>query len=168
MFGLVLKAIVVALAVTGLVSISGPPEVHAEPPSFPDLAAFTEAPLSVDYSRPDKWANGYSFFRTPDGLNCMAGSLVRCSGPLPGLPVAEFGGCAEVRQTHEEADDGTPFAFARGSTCRPEPDQLLDVGQKLTLTGNYTTTCVVGPDRLTACIRAGHGFVLQPSGSWVF
>ena len=168
MFGPLLKTVVVAFAVTGLVSIPGAPEVHAEPLGFPDLAAFTEAPLSVDYSRPDKWANGYSFFRTPDGLNCMAGSLVRCSGPLPGLPPAEFGDCADVRQTHEEADDGEPFTFARGSACRPEPDQLLDVGQKLTLIGNHTTTCVVGPDRLTACIRAGHGFVLQPSGSWVF
>ena len=168
MFGPLLKVVVVAFAVTGLVSVPRAPEVHAEPPGFPDLTAFTEAPLSVDYSRPDKWANGYSFFRTPDGLNCLAGSMVRCSGPLPGLPIAEFDGCAEVRQTHEEADHGEPFAFARSSTCRQEPDQLLDVGQKLTLTGNYTTTCAVGPDRLTACIRAGHGFVLQPSGSWVF
>jgi len=168
MFGPLPKAVVVAFAVTGLVSATGAPEVHADPPGFPDLAAFTEAPLSVDYSRPDKWANGYSFFRTPDGLSCMAGSLVRCSGPLPGLPVAQFGDCAEVLQTYEEADAGQPFTFARVSGCRQEPDQLLDVGQKLTLAGNFTTTCVVGPDRLTACIRAGHGFVLQPSGSWVF
>lgn len=168
MFGSPLKAVVVAFAVTGLASVPGAPEVHAEPPGFPDITAFTEAPLSVDYSRPNKWANGYSFFRTPDGLNCMAGSLVRCSGPLPGLPTAEFGDCADVRQTYEEADAGEPFAFARAGACRQEPDQLLDVGQKLTLAGNFTTTCVVGPDRLTACIRAGHGFVLQPSGSWVF
>ncbi|KAA0096855.1 hypothetical protein CIW49_19615 [Mycolicibacterium sp. P1-18] len=168
MFGPLCKAMVVACAVIGLVSIPGAPEVHAEPPGFPDLAAFTEAPLSVDYSRPDKSANGYSFFRTPDGLNCMAGSLVRCSGSLPGLPTAQFGDCASVRQSHEQAEDGGPFAFAKDSTCRDEPDQLLDVGQKLTLVSNYTTTCVVGANRLTACIRAGHGFVLQPSGSWVF
>ena len=161
------KVVVVAFAVTGLVAIPGAPEVRADRPGFPDLASFAEAPSSVDYSRPDKWANGFSFFRTPDGLNCMAGSLVRCSGPLPGLPPAEYGDCAAVHQTYEDAEDGRPFTFS-GSECREEPNQLLDVGQKLTLYGNFTTTCVVGPDRLTACIRSGHGFVLKPDRSWAF
>ena len=168
MFGVLHKALAVAYVAAGLVASPGAPEARAEPPGFPDLAAFTEAPSTVDYSRPDKWANGYSFFRTPDGLNCMAGSLVRCSGPLPGMPAAEFGNCADVLQTHEGAINGEPFVFAKASTCRLGPDELLDVGQKLTLTANDTTTCVVGPDRLTACIRADHGFVLRPSGSWVF
>lgn len=151
-----------------LCAVAGPPVAAAEPAGFPDLAAFTEVPSGPQFSRADKWANGYAFFRTPDGLNCMAGSLVRCSGALPGLPAGDYGDCAAVVQTHAAAVGGEPFRLERASDCTPEPDTLLDVGQKLTATTNYTTTCVVGRDRLTACIKDGHGFVLQPSGSWVF
>ncbi len=162
---LAVPAMVAALAVGPAV-----PSAEAQPPGFPDLNAFTEAPANLDFSRPDRWANGYAFFRTPDGLSCMIGGVRRCSGPVPGLPV-EYGECAVVLQTHEESSRSTPFRFEKSvEGCPPPADELLNVGQKLTLTANNTTTCVVGEDRLTACIDGNgkHGFVLQPSGSWVF
>lgn len=148
-----------------------PAPASAAPPGFPDLSLFKEVHDGRTFTRPDKWANGYAFFRTPDGLNCMIGGVRRCSGPLPGLPVQYSGECAAVLQTHEESSRSEPFKFeepAKG--CVPPTDDLLNIGQKLTLTANHTTTCVVGKDRLTACIDGDgkHGFVLQPSGSWTF
>lgn len=162
---LAVPAMVATLAVGPAV-----PSAEAQPPGFPDLNAFTEAPANLDFSRPDRWANGYAFFRTPDGLSCMIGGVRRCSGPLPGLPV-EYGECAVVLQTHEEYSRSAPFRFEKSvKGCPPPADTLLNIGQKLTLTANNTTTCVVGEDRLTACIDGDgkHGFVLQPSGSWAF
>lgn len=168
MFGALLKSLTILALAAGLCAAPGTPAAHAEPAGFPDLTGFAEAPPNLHFSRPERWANGYAFFRTPDGLNCMAGSLVRCSGSLPGLSPTEYGTCAAVLQTNDAAHRGEPFEFKRESDCESAPDQLLDVGQKVTFTAASTTTCVVGRDRLTACIKDGHGFVLQPSGSWVF
>lgn len=168
MLGSLLKTLAIPALAVVLYAAPDVPRAQAEPAGFPDLTAFTEAPANMHFSRPDKWASGYAFFRTPDGLNCMSGSIVRCSGALPGLSTAEYGDCAEVFQTYDAASRGEPFTFGRTSDCDDAPDELLDVGQKLTFTTNSTTTCVVGRDRLTACIRGDHGFVLQPSGSWVF
>lgn len=161
------SAAVTALAV-GMCAFSGGPTAAAAPPGFPDLDAFTDAPAHLTYSRPDKSANGFSFFRTPDGLSCMVGSLIRCSGSLPGVPVAEYGDCAAVYQTYEAASRSEPFRLERAGECQRATDELLDVGQKLTFDTGYSTTCVVGRDQLTACISNDHGFVLKPSGTWVF
>jgi hypothetical protein len=101
----------------------------------------------------------------------MIGSLKQCHGPLPGLPADDYGSCPLVLQTFEEASRSESFRFKRSDgPCSPPTDTLLEVGQKLTLTGNDTTTCVVGADDLVACIDGNnrHGFVLQRSGSWVF
>ena len=158
-------------AAFSLACIGAAPSAHAQPAGFPDLDAFTEAPASLHFSRPEKAADGYAFFRTPDGLSCMLGSVNRCSGPLPGLPADNYGDCAVVVQTYEEASRSEPFRFEKSTEgCPPPTDEMLNVGQKLTFTTNYTTTCVVGQGRLTACIDSqnDHGFVLQPSGSWVF
>jgi hypothetical protein len=146
------------------------PIASATPAGFPNLDAYVEAPPSIDFSRPDRWANGYAFFRTPDGLNCMAGPLSRCSGALPGVG-PEFATCGEVSRTDGQGGRSQPFALRALQAAECEvggTDPVLEVGQKLTLAGNHTTTCVVGADRLTACIENDHGFVLQPSGSWVF
>jgi hypothetical protein len=101
----------------------------------------------------------------------MIGSLKQCHGPLPGLPVDTYGSCPLVLQTFEQASRSEPFRFERSDgLCSPSTDTLLDVGQKLTLVANDTTTCVVGANDLVACIDGDnqHGFVLQPSGSWTF
>jgi len=166
---LLLRLLTVATVTAGVALVPTAPTAQAQPPNFPDLNAFTDAPDNLHFSRPVRWASGYAFFRTPDGINCMMGSVTRCTGPLPGLPPGEYGACAIVLQTYEEETRSLPFRFeAASDDCGPTTDDPLGVGQKLTFTTNYTTTCVVGEGRLTACIQNDHGFVLQPSGSWVF
>ncbi|WP_029110123.1 hypothetical protein [Mycobacterium sp. URHD0025] len=145
------------------------PDAHAQPPGFPDLSQFTEvdaAQFSRPFSYAERWANVYSFFRTPDGVNCAIGPGSWCTGNIPGLPSSQSDACASVHQT----GDNQQFTFSTDDiTCESTKDKLLNPGQKLTdsLTG---TTCVVGQGRFTACInpQSDHGFVLQPSGSWVF
>ncbi|MDT5064895.1 MAG: hypothetical protein QOK02_1050 [Mycobacterium sp.] len=166
---LLLRLIATATVTAGVAVVSTAPATQAQPPNFPDLKAFTDAPANLHFSRPVRWASGYAFFRTPDGVNCMMGSVTRCTGSLPGLPPGEYGACATVLQTYEEETRSLPFRFeASSEDCGPTTDDPLGVGQKLTFTTNYATTCVVGEGRLTACIQNEHGFVLQPSGSWVF
>jgi hypothetical protein len=60
-----------------------------------------------------------------------------------------------------------PYSFQKGTGCPVVTSPLLNVGQKIT---KADITCVVGADRLTACIDPilNRGFVLQPSGSWTF
>ncbi|OBG45604.1 hypothetical protein A5669_08475 [Mycolicibacterium fortuitum] len=145
------------------------PHANAQPHGFPDLRQFGEvdaAQFSRPFSYPERWANVYSFFRTPDGLNCAIGPSSWCNGAIPGVPRSQSGSCASVHQD----GDGQRFIFSTDyDPCESTQDKLLNPGQKLTdsLTG---TTCVVGEHGLTACINAqhDHGFVLQPSGSWVF
>ncbi|MGH3638000.1 MAG: hypothetical protein ACRDUX_03120 [Mycobacterium sp.] len=166
---LTMQVLAVLASATMLTGVPSAPQARAQPPGFPDLNAFTETPASQDFSRPDRSANGYAYFRTPDGLSCMVGSLVRCSGPLPGLAGAEYGDCALVLQSYEAARRSEPFRFEKSTDgCPPPTDELLAVGQKATFVSNDTTICAVGAGQLTACIRNDHGFVLQPSGSWVF
>ena len=166
---LTIQALRALASVAVLACVTLAPPAHAQPAGFPDLSAFTEAPASLDFSRPDRSANGYAFFRTPDGLSCMVGSLVRCSGPLPGLARAEYGDCTFVLQPYEDSQRSEPFRFEKSTDgCSPPTDELLAVGQKATFVSNDTTICAVGTGQLTACIRNDHGFVLQPSGSWVF
>ena len=163
------RMLAVLTTIAGLAVLPSTASAHAQPPGFPDLDAFTEAPANLHFSRPVRWASGYAFFRTPDGISCMVGSLTRCSGPLPGLPAETNGACPLVLRTYEQATRSAPFRFETTTDgCKPTTDDLLDVGQKLTFTASDTTTCVVGVDRLTACIQNDHGFVLQPAGSWVF
>ena len=142
------------------------PSAAAQPQQFPDLSAFADVSSPSQYSRPDKWANGYLFFRTPDGVNCMIGAIRTCYGNLPGLGPAQLSACSSVIQD----DPSAPFRFKQSDQpCAQATDALLNPGHKLTFEARGTT-CVVGQDRLTACIDSwhNHGFVLQPSGSWTF
>ncbi|WP_166906296.1 hypothetical protein [Mycobacterium sp. DL440] len=163
------KCLVVTCAATvtclGLLA----PSSSAEPPGFPDLSKFTEvdaAQFSRPFSYAERWANVYSFFRTLDGINCTIGPGSWCSGNIPGLPQDRGSACKSVDQ---EANDQQFTFTAHDSRCEPTKDKVLNPGQKLTdsLTG---TKCVVGENRLTACVstQGKHGFVLQPSGSWAF
>lgn len=150
-------------------SATAAPKASAQPQGFPDLSSFTEvdaAQFSRPFSYAERWANVYSFFRTPDGLNCATGPGSWCNGAIPGLPSGQSGSCASV---HQKGDDRQFTFSADNGNCEPAQDKVLNPGQKLTdsLTGS---TCVVGESGLTACInpQTDHGFVLQPSGSWVF
>lgn len=149
----------------------------AAPPKFPDLNAFQPvdtAPYTMYFGR----GGGGVFFATPDGLQCGWGSLangpsdhisVECDGPLPGLPetaARRQGGCERVGVASSLHSDLSPYGFFQG-TCPVITAPVLDIGQKITAAN---TTCLVGADRLTACIDPvlNRGFVLQSSGSWTF
>jgi hypothetical protein len=60
-----------------------------------------------------------------------------------------------------------PYSFQKGTGCPIVTSPLLNVVQKIT---KADITCVVGADRLTACIDPifKRGFALQRSGSWTF
>ncbi len=164
------------IAATSTLAIVAHPAVSsAAPPGFPDVDSFQ----SVDpaqYTMQSGRGGGGVFFATPDGLQCGWASLasgpdahvsVGCSGPIPGLPGAgPGGGCDGVNVATALASDLGPYLFQKG-TCPVITSPLLNVGQKITAAN---TTCVVGADRLTACIDPilNRGFVLQPSGSWTF
>lgn len=160
-----------ALATTAFVASAGVvslPSAAAQPIGFPDLTRFTDADPG-HYTRPfsyaERWANGYLFFTTPDGINCAIGGSSWCTGEFPGRP-DNPGACDSVQRDGDAATQ--PFAFgSNDGQCVPTTDALLGSGQKLTNTA-FGTTCVVGEGRLIACIQNDHGFVLQPSGSWVF
>ena len=154
-----------------------PGTATAAPPRFPDLNAFQPVdpgPYTMHFGR----GGGGVFFATPDGLQCGWGSLANgpadhvtaeCDGPLPGLPDTApvgSGGCERVGVASAQHSDLGPYGFFQG-TCPVITAPVLNVGQKITAAN---TTCVVGADRLTACIDPilNRGFVLQPSGSWIF
>jgi len=148
----------------------------APPPTFPDLNTFQPVDPAAYTASPR--AGGATYFTTPDGLQCVlpkpakAGDHVSasCDGPLPGLPAdAPIGkdGCSAVATPTSLPTDVGPYSFQAGTGCPVLTTPLLNVGQKITTAG---LTCVVGADRLTACIdpTLNRGFVLRPSGSWTF
>jgi hypothetical protein len=174
--------IVAVVAVLGGVFI--PPRIAAAtPPGFPDVNAFAPVDprphiydaLSGD---PHNLQDIRVRFATPYGVACLWSyatsetvySNMECIGNIPGIPdsVPDNGGlgCARVGQLNGWSNE---IAFDRHwGSCPPFPPiASLDVGQKIDA-GN--TTCVVGDNSLIACIDPAHdrGFVLQPSGSWVF
>lgn len=164
-----------ALAVAVFIAAMSPtPSVAAAPPGFPDLDAFTPVD-PAPYVGGGYGAPSINFhFATPDGVLCRwqystsPNSYVdiRCSGNIPGIPDDGGWGCAQLGATGIHG----PYVFTRGiGDCPPHPGWIgvLDVGQSVSASN---VTCVVGADRLTACIDSvrDRGFVLQPSGSWVF
>lgn len=94
---------------------------------------------------------------------------ITCMGDIPGIPdsVPDSGapGCARVWPRPVSSD----FVLDRhGGACPPfRGAAVMNAGQKIE-TGD--ATCAVGANQLLACIDPSRdkGFVLQPSGSWVF
>lgn len=179
MFSRIATAVIIAIFTTATVGCArGTPGVAtATPPKFPDTNAFQPvdpARYTIGFGR----GGGGVFFATPDGLQCGWASLANgpqdhvsagCSGPIPGLPEgAPRGryGCQSVGTASSMASDLSPYGFFDG-TCPAITSPMLNVGQKITAAN---TTCLVGADRLTACIDPilNRGFVLQSSGSWTF
>ncbi len=166
-------AITATVAVLGLgCSRTAPGIATATPPNFPDLNAFQ--PVDPAPYTAAARAGGAAYFVTPDGLQCnlpdpsKPGDHVSasCDGPLPGLPGnAPVGsdGCSVVGPPTSVPTDLGPYSFQKGTGCPIVTSPLLTVGQKIT---KADITCVVGADRLTACIDPilNRGFVLQPSG----
>jgi hypothetical protein len=170
---------VIAGTVTALAlgcSHAAPGIAKAAPPNFPDLNAFR--PVDPAPYTATAHAGGAAYFATPDGLQCSLPNPAKpgdrvsasCDGPLPGLPAdAPVGGdgCSAVGTPTSLPTDLGPYSFQKGTGCPIITSPLLNPGQKIT---KADITCVVGVDRLTACIDPilNRGFVLQPSGSWIF
>lgn len=159
------RLLTVFVAVHCLSATFLPSVAEAQPIGFPPLDQFADA-NPADYVRPfsypERWANGYLFFTTPDGISCATGGSTWCTGPLPGTAAP----CASVSQ------DGPNTGWTIRTTrepCVSAADPILAPGQKLTNPASGVT-CAVGADRLVACITGDntHGFVLQPSGSRTF
>lgn len=173
-----LAVITAAVAVLSLACSRNAPGVATAtpPPKFPDLNAF-QAVDAAPYTAAAR-AGGAAYFATPDGLQCVLPNPPKpgehvsasCDGPLPGLPDnAPVGsdGCSVVASPSSLPTDLNPYSFQKGTGCPIITSPLLNVGQKLT---KGDITCVVGADRLTACIDPilNRGFVLQSAGSWTF
>jgi hypothetical protein len=150
--------------VLGLAACSSAPKPAAPPANFPDLSAFT----AVDPNDPKLTSTS---FVSPQQISCVldrgAQKSIVCSGNLRGLPDSVPGtGCPAVRKASDSTD--TPYAFERsGPECVSSRAMPLGAGRKFV---GKNGTCAVGDGGLVACIDADnkHGFVLDPSGSWVF
>ncbi|MUL81542.1 MULTISPECIES: hypothetical protein [unclassified Mycolicibacterium] len=143
------------------------PIADASPPGFPDLDAFS-AVDPAPYVEHGLKASRVGF--TTPTMTCSwdylqdhnAHVVAGCRGTIVGMP-------AEARQSEIGSScDGVGSTFTRGSGPCPPPDEYprLAPGHKLTA---VNTTCAVTDDGV-ACIDpiVNHGFVVQPSGSWVF
>lgn len=159
------RLFVVASTVTAvaLTACSQAPEAPRPPEGFPDLSAFT----ALD---PDDSGSTLPHFTTPKYLGCAVdfgeSESIVCSGHLPGLPESTVGtGCTTVRRADSTSRDA-PYVFAP-SGCAPSKAMQVQPGRKIV---GEKGICALGEDGLVACIDADfkHGFVLQPSGSWVF
>jgi hypothetical protein len=149
------------VVVLGLAACSSAPKTAAPPANFPDLSAFT----AVDPNDPKLTSTS---FVSPDQISCVLDfgpqrSIV-CSGNLEGLPDSVTGsGCPAVRKANDAS-----YAFERsGPECVSDRAMPLAAGRKFV---GKNGTCAVGDGGLVACIDSDnkHGFVLKPSGSWVF
>ncbi len=143
------------------------PTVYAAPPGFPDLDAFSAVDPAPYVEHGLKVSR--IGFTTPT-MTCTwdylqdrnAHVVAGCRGTIVGIP-------ADARQSEAGSScDGVGSTFIRGSGHCPSPEDYprLRPGHKLTA---VNTTCAVTDDGV-ACIDpvVNHGFVVQPSGSWVF
>lgn len=152
--------------ILALTACSSAPELPAPPDGFPDLEAFT----AVD--REDFKLGGGQSFVGPEGIRCRLDfgphNSVVCGGNIDGIPDSVTGGgCPEVRKPQDGSSDA-PYVISRpDGECVTSRSMPIATGKKLK---GDNSTCVIGDDNLVACIDADHkhGFVLQPSGSWVF
>ncbi len=162
------------------VVLTAPLAHAAPPPNFPDFTGFNVVTTThlATYQRTDQQVVKFS---TPDGLSCLLSSLagtapvVRCYGPVPGMtglgvtadPTAKAPRDFGVAQLHA-ANPGTVSSYRGDHPADLAGAAVLAPGEKVTF---LTMTCGVAPGDVTACIDTtdgGHGFVLQPTGSWTF
>lgn len=180
-----MKRIAVSACAVIATSIILPIPAYALPDGFPDLSQFTETKVEhIKRSTQASSIEAFAAFKTPDGLMCMAyrGGSAGCWGSPPdAIPGFSLNTPQDTEETKPCPVQAVGFGGRTTVTGPPDPGSfrfdsicaesqtlpVLPVGEKLTL-GN--TICVVGENRLTACTDAEgtHGFVVQPSGSWVF
>jgi hypothetical protein len=154
-----------AVLAFGLAACSSAPGRAEPPPNFPDLNTFA----TVD---PEDYHVSGTSFVSPDQIDCVLDfgphAVTVCNGVIPGVPASVPGsGCVSVRKA-EPVNADAPYVFQRsGRECASSRASPISAGKKLS---GKNGTCAVGDGGLVACIDADnkHGFVLQPSGSWVF
>lgn len=154
-----------AVLMFGLTACSTTPDAPARPANFPDLSAFTEE-TSANFTESGPG------FTAPNEVSCVLDfgphEITVCNGSIPGVPSSAPGsGCVLVHKA-DPATSNAPYVFQRsGAECASSRRPHIAVGRKLT---TKNSTCAIGDGGLVACIDADnkHGFVLQPSGSWVF
>ncbi|MEN4449453.1 hypothetical protein [Mycobacterium sp. SM3041] len=174
-----MKLLLITLA-GAVVVLTAPLAQAAPPPNFPDFANFdvvTNTHLTAYRNTTQQVVQ----FSTPDGLYCDIGALaavgttVRCHGPVPGTaglavtadPNAKTPCDFGLAQLHG-ANEGTISRYRGDCPTDMAGAAVLAPKQKVSL---GTATCGVAPGGVTACIDTtdgGHGFVLQPTGSWTF
>ncbi|HEX7824084.1 MAG TPA: hypothetical protein VF477_04195 [Mycobacterium sp.] len=83
------------------------------------------------------------------------------------MPTSAQGDCAWVHKADQATADAPYVLEHSDDACASSRAMPIASGKKLVAKNG---TCAVGKDGLVACIDADnkHGFVLQPSGSWVF
>lgn len=175
-----MRHLTIPAAATILLAATHPGYALAAPEGFPDPSQFTETTVEHIKRNTQATINSFAAFKTPDGLECQfvphsAGCWGPSSDAIPGFPpdapnqsgenmpclvqAVSFGG----RTNGTDAPE--PGHFRIQSQCAGTASPILPAGQKVTL---GTTVCLVGEARLTACTDGNHGFVIQPSDSWVF
>jgi hypothetical protein len=157
----------VAAVALALTACSPASETASPPPNFPDLEAFA----AVDPGDYDDLGDT-NFLSPNQEVDCVLDwgphESVICHG-FPGVSDSVAGtGCPTVRKADESGGD-VPYAITRSNSgcVTARSVKPMNAGRKLV---GKNATCVVGKDQLVACIDADnrHGFVLQPTGSWVF
>ncbi|MUM18581.1 hypothetical protein FZI91_23135 [Mycobacterium sp. CBMA271] len=161
------RGYLVATASAVTVSLCLAPLAIADAPEFPDVSTYQADSLTA-YKHGE-----FAEFRTPDGLLCRLqpanGGIPTfwCYGNLPAVPA----GVNAVSGTN----------FKRWGFLPPDVNKnapVLPPMHSLTITGSQTnTTCVVGPNGLTACKSVisysggggeETGFVASPQGSRIW
>ncbi|MEU9805979.1 hypothetical protein [Mycobacterium sp. NPDC050853] len=140
------------------------PITHAEPPPFPDLAAYS--PVNPDDYKVDASSPGHpdakqTYFISPDGAVCsFLNSSAGCSGDnLPGI----------------QQKDKNPYTFVstnggiQKASNAPYSERTIQQANSLPPLHSITVNgvvCGVDDAGLTACKDPqGRGFVLSPQGS---
>ena len=155
-----LTGVLGAAAVVGLpgVAAADPPPVPApQPPPPPNVNALAPVKLS-DYVVVENDAYG---FTTPDGLTCVLrrSGGYGCTGPIPGAP--------DGANLVSGGPGPAGFAIADrpivGTAGAAKP---LPAGSRI----SYQTVSCGNDGATTTCVdsRNQSGFVISPTGSWVF
>jgi hypothetical protein len=144
---------------------------QADPPSFPDIDAYTavnQRDYVIAYDTPGIVVSG-TYFLTPDGISCSitVGAYAGCSGNnFPGVPPATptKGGAPRVNTISTDSRI-RPVSDTTGTdgTIRDQPIKILPPFHSISLGG---VICGVDDAGMTACKDPqGRGFILSPSWS---
>lgn len=142
---------------------------------FPNLDAFTA--VDADAYDVAEHTGSTTEFKTADKFACELNGYVgmECSIPfaVPGFP-SNGEGCTSVGYTKIPMSDGDPHPYEfkhQDEPCPPaDGRKLLPNNSKISyVAGGVTDFTCAAAENLVACIdNDKHGFVLQPSKSWVF